>query len=172
LEAVFRRWRLDVPPSLEIPTEAGDTRVVDPQLAAVGQEALTVTPLQMALVVAAVGTEGVTPTPSLVLTTEGVDGTWRPAATSAQPARVIRADLAQRLRTLLRPSSGGQVIGHSSIALAGADRPPHVWYIGLAPVQAPRFAVAVLLEHGGGEGPNLAERVGRDALVAALGRTP
>jgi peptidoglycan glycosyltransferase len=172
LEAAFRRWGLDVPPSLEIPTEAGDTQVVDPKLAAVGQEALTVTPLHMALVVAAVGNEGVAPAAALVLKTESRDGTRQPVAPSDQPVQIIRADLAQRLRTLLRPSSSGQVIGHSSIALAGADRPPHAWYIGLAPVQAPRFAVAVLLEHSGDDGPTLAERVGRDALGAALSRTP
>jgi peptidoglycan glycosyltransferase len=172
LDAAFRRWELDVPPALEIPTEAGETQVVDPYLAAVGQEALTVTPLHMARVVAAVGNEGVLPAASLVLTTESIGGTWRPAVPSDQPTRVVRADLAQRLRTLLHPSSDGQVVGHNSVALAGADQPPHAWYIGLAPALAPRFAVAVLLEHGGGEGPNLAERVGQDALIAALSRAP
>jgi peptidoglycan glycosyltransferase len=172
LDATFRRWGLGVPPALEIPTEAGENQVADPSLAAVGQEALTVTPLHMALVMATVGNGGVTPVASLVLKTENVDGTWQPVAPSDQPAQVIRADLAQRLRTLLRPSSGDQVIAHSSMALAGADRPPHAWYIGLAPAQAPRFAVAVLLEHGGSAGLHLAEQVGHDALIAALSRAP
>jgi cell division protein FtsW (lipid II flippase) len=172
LDAAFRRWGIGEAPPLEIPTEADESRVQDPRLAAVGQESLTLTPLQMALAAAALGNEGIMPAASLVLKTQSADGTWQLATPPGQAVRVVGADLAMRLRALLLPSADGQVIGHGSVALAGADRPPHAWYIGLAPAQAPRYAVAVLLEHGGADGPALAEQVGHDALLAALGRTP
>ncbi len=172
LGAAFHRWGLDAPPPLEIPTAGREGQVTDPRLAAVGQEALTVTPLHAALVAATLGNEGITPAASLVLKMQNPAGKWQPAKPLGQPVRVISADLAGRMRALLRPSADQRVVGHSSIALAGADRPPHAWYVGLAPAQAPRYAVAVLLEHGGADGPTRAEEIGQDTLDAALKRLP
>jgi cell division protein FtsW (lipid II flippase) len=175
LETTWHRWGLDAPPALEIPTEAGRSTVSDPRLAAIGQETLTVTPLHMALVMAALGNEGRMPLPALVLCSKKTNGTWRPVPTSNQAVPVTDAAMAARLRTLLRPlhplrlkSTGAQVLGYSALALAGTDRQPHAWYLGLAPAQAPRYAVAVLLEHGGASGLTLAERVGQEALLSAL----
>lgn len=172
LQAAFHRWGLDASPLLEIPTEAGEARVTDLSLAAVGQDVLTVTPLHVALMAAALGNEGVMPAASLVLRTESDDGTWQPVTPLGQARQVISAELAGRLRAFLHPSGDGQVIGHGSLAMAGVDPAPHAWYIGLAPAQAPRYAVAVLLEHGGADGPAPAEQVGLKALSAALTRTP
>ena len=168
LETTWHRWGLDAPPALGIPTAAGRSTVSDPRLAAIGQETLTVTPLHMALVMAALGNEGRMPLPTLVLKEQAADGTWRPVPTTDQAMPVTSAAMAARLRTLLRPSTDAQVVGYSALALAGTDRPPHAWYLGLAPAQAPRYAVAVLLEHGGASGLTLAERVGREALLGAL----
>ncbi len=70
LAEAVRRWRLTTSPPLAIPTEATDW---SPQLIssareeAVGQGALTVSPLQMALVAATVATDGTMPDPQLVL---------------------------------------------------------------------------------------------------------
>ncbi len=168
LESTLRQWGLDVPPPLEISTAAGQVNVTDPRLAAIGQEALTVTPLHLAMAAAAIGNEGVMPPAHLVLKTETADEEWQPASPQGQPVQVISSALAERLRTLFRTSPDGQVLGHSSLALAGEDRPSHAWFLGLAPAQAPRYAVVVLLEHGGADGLALAEQIGRDALVAAL----
>lgn len=172
LTAAWRRWGLGDPPPLEIPTESGEAQVHDPRLAGVGQDALTVTPLQMALVVATLGNEGVRPAPRLVLRTQGPDGRWVATEPVGQPVEVVTSELAYTLRSVMRPAAGGRVIGHGSVALAGADAPPHAWYIGLAPAQAPRYAVAVLLEQGGATGPSGAEEVGSAVLVAALDAPP
>ncbi len=174
LEATWRRWGLDTPPALEIPTEAGAATVSDPRLAAIGQETLTVTPLHMALVMAALGNEGHMPLPVLVLKTEAADGTWRTAemSTAGQGVPVTDATMATRLRDLLRPSKDPRVVGYRALALGGADQPPHAWYLGLAPAQAPRYAVAVLVERGGPSGVALAERIGQVALLGALASVP
>jgi peptidoglycan glycosyltransferase len=172
LEAAFHAWGLDVPPSLEIPTEAGELPVTDPRLAAVGQETLTVTPLHMALVVATIGSGGVMPPAHLVLETEAATGRWQASNPPGRSVQLISAALAQRLSTLLRPSEDGRVLGHSSFAAAGAERPFHVWFLGLAPAQAPRYAVVVLLEHAGSSGLAVAAKIGHDSLLAALGQTP
>jgi cell division protein FtsW (lipid II flippase)/cell division protein FtsI/penicillin-binding protein 2 len=172
LERAFSRWGLNQPPPLEIPTEAGEVRVTDPGLAAVGQEDLTVTPLHVALAVATLGNEGAMPAVTLVLKTENAAGSWQPARPAGQATQVIDAHLAGRLRGLLRPpAQEDRVVGHGSVALAGAARPPHAWYIGLAPATAPRYAVAVLLEHSGDDGPRLAEQIGVEAMVAAFSRS-
>jgi peptidoglycan glycosyltransferase len=171
LEVAFRLWGLDVPPSLEITTEAGEAQVTDPRLAAMGQETLTVTPLHMARVVAALGNDGVMPPSRLVLKSQRANGQWQPPGPQGPAVRVLSPDLAEPLRALLQPADG-EVLGHSSLALAGADLPFHVWFLGLAPSQAPRYAVAVLLEHGGTDGLTLADQIGRDALLAALAQTP
>jgi peptidoglycan glycosyltransferase len=170
LETVFRSWAFDAPPLLEIPTEAGEVRVTDPRLAAIGQERLTVTPLHIAMVAATIGNGGVMPPAHLILRSENADGMWQLSNPEGQARAVIHTDLAGRLQALLRPLADGQVLGHSSFALAGADQPFHVWFFGLAPAQAPRYAVAVLLEHGGADGLEVVEQIGQGALLIALTR--
>ena len=47
----------------------------------------------------------------------------------------------------------------------------HALFVGFAPVDAPRYAVAVVVEHGGG-GSSAAAPVARDVLTEALRRDP
>jgi peptidoglycan glycosyltransferase len=168
LETTFRQWGLDTPPRLEIPTESGEVQVTDPRLAAIGQEALTVTPLRVALVAATIGNNGVTPATRLVLQTESTDATWHPTTAEGEVVQTISPDLAEQALGLLTPSADGKVLGYSSLALAGADQLSHSWFFGLAPAENPRYAVVVLLEQGGADGLALAERIGHDALISAL----
>jgi cell division protein FtsW (lipid II flippase)/cell division protein FtsI/penicillin-binding protein 2 len=169
LESAFDQWGFDDPPLLEIPTEAGEISVSDPRLAAVGQEELTLTPLHVVLAAAAIGNKGVMPAARFVLEAQAVDGQWHPTEPLGEPVQIIHPDVAQQLLNLLRPLGDGRVLGHSSLALAGADQPSHAWFFGLAPAQDPRYAVAVLQEHVGAEGLEQVEQMGHDALVAALG---
>jgi penicillin-binding protein 2 len=46
------------------------------------------------------------------------------------------------------------------------ERRDHALFVGYAPVHAPRYAVAVIIEHGGG-GSKVAAPVARDVLLAA-----
>ena len=46
------------------------------------------------------------------------------------------------------------------------ERRDHALFIGYAPVHAPRYAVAVLVEHGGG-GSAVAAPIARDVILAA-----
>jgi peptidoglycan glycosyltransferase len=171
LTIAFERWGLGAPPLLEIPTQAGETQVTDPRLAAVGQDELTVTPLHVALLAAALGNEGVMPAPRLALKTEKPDHTWQATTPLGRSTPLLTPNLAFQLRGLLRSSPDGAVIGHSSVALAGAERPAHAWFIGLAPPQTPRYAVVVLLEHSGDPGLAAAEHIGYAALLAMLNQT-
>ncbi len=46
------------------------------------------------------------------------------------------------------------------------ERRDHALFVGYAPVDAPRYAVAVIVEHGGG-GSKVAAPIARDILIAA-----
>lgn len=189
LDAGFKRWQLYTAPPLEIPAAVGvdtaqpDDRITDPGLAAVGQGQLTVTPLHMALMVATIGNEGIMPAPTLVLKVKDRHQMWQAASPPGQDRRVVENDVATELRSLLQQSvvspsedeiepvenqAPEQIVGYSSIALAGAQVSVHAWYVGLAPGQAPRYAVVVLLENTGVAGTDRASQVGQEILTAAL----
>ncbi|MGD2104328.1 MAG: FtsW/RodA/SpoVE family cell cycle protein [Anaerolineae bacterium] len=169
------RWRLSVPPALEIPTEASDWNrgaIVSAQEEAVGQGALTVSPLQMALVAAALGNEGTMPDPHLVAQTKAPDGPWRSVEGEGEGHSVLTAADArsllaawQRYESGSAPGAGG-ALGHWGVAVAG-EGAPHAWFLGVAPADGdPRYAVAVLVEHA--QEPDRGVAVGRGLLEAAL----
>lgn len=163
LRETWARFGLDQAPSLPIPTTAGvigrspaDGEAL--RLAAAGQGELIVTPLHMALVAATIAEEGYRPQPYLVeaVQAESAEGsTWQPAALqSARP--VLTPAVAQALAGAMRRAvtdGAAQaantphvaVAGHAGTALAGPDR-YHAWFIGFAPANAPRYAIAVLIE--------------------------
>ncbi len=62
---------------------------------------------------------------------------------------------------------GVQVAGKTGTAETGDGRPPHAWFIAFAPADAPRYAVAVLVEHGGVDGTNAEATGGRVAAPIA-----
>jgi peptidoglycan glycosyltransferase len=47
---------------------------------------------------------------------------------------------------------GITVAGKTGTAQTTPNAAPHAWFIGFAPAEAPRYAVAVLVEHGGNLG--------------------
>ena len=56
------------------------------------------------------------------------------------------------------------VVGNADLPWKQRD---HALFVGFAPVDAPRYAVAVVVEHGGG-GSSVAAPIARDALLRAL----
>ncbi|HNM76791.1 MAG TPA: penicillin-binding transpeptidase domain-containing protein, partial [Tepidiformaceae bacterium] len=63
---------------------------------------------------------------------------------------------------------GVAVGGKTGTAEAG-DGTSHAWFIGFAPADAPRVAVAVVVEHGG-QGGVVASPIAGQVMKAALGR--
>jgi len=164
LSAAAARWRLTEPPQLEIPTEARAWSPSDPALEAMGQGDLTISPLQMALVVAALSNDGTTPAPRLALRVEGREG-WCASEEEGTPQETVSAGLAQTLLAAWEPYAI-QVLGHLGTAAAGTDLPPHAWFLGVAPARAPRYAAVILIEHPAN--PGKAAEVGSMLLEAVL----
>jgi peptidoglycan glycosyltransferase len=162
-----QRWGLTTPPSLPIPTEAADwSREAISSLRdeAIGQGALTVSPLHMALVAATLANEGRMPAPRLTL---------RPASVSGEARTVLAPGGARELvaawsRCDGGTSTSGGTWGHWGVALAGEGE-PHAWLLGVAPSRTqPEFAAAVLIEHAAD--PERVVDVGAALLQAAAER--
>ncbi len=130
----------------------------------VGQGAVSVTPIQMARLAAAVASGGNLPTPRLVGTEPvGVVGGVMP-----EHFELIRDGMrdavvsgtAWRARMPLREVAGktgtAQVASADVVAADNEDRPyelrTHAWFVGFAPFDEPEIAVAVVVEHGGAGG--------------------
>ena len=129
--------------------------------AAYGQGETLVTPLQMALVAAAVANHGVLMTPHLVLSATG-----RTTSTTISPTvwrQVMQADVAAEISTAMTLAvnsawgrtftagarvSGLTVAGKSGTAELDPGNKPHSWFIGFAPADDPQVVIAVIVEHG------------------------
>jgi len=153
LEQAIERWSLTItPPPLEIPTEAADwsadtlSTTTTLRQEAIGQGELTVSPLQMALVAATLANRGTMVAPRLALRVEDADGGWQESLSAGEPRAVITPDITRQLLAAW-PRYGNNVAAHWGMAVAGKDQPPHVWFLGVAPADAPRYSVAILLEH-------------------------
>jgi penicillin-binding protein A len=142
--------------------------------ASFGQGQTFVTPLQMALVAATVANDGVLMRPHLVTALTGTG----PGARSIDPEvwrRVIGTDDAQAIQVAMQRAVEGPIgrlftagakvagvptAGKSGTAELGGSGEPHSWFIGFAPVENPRVAIAVLVEQGGRGGERAAPLAG------------
>ena len=155
--------------------------------AAIGQGDVAVTPLQMAMVAGAIANHGVLMEPHVVREVRNPDGTvirrlgpreWKRAVSSATAEVVGRmmVEVVQRGTGGAAAVPGVQVAGKTGTAQAPGG-PPHAWFIGYAPAQAPRFAVAVIVERGGdlgdeATGGRVAAPVAGQMLAKLLAMSP
>jgi peptidoglycan glycosyltransferase len=149
LFSLTQQWKLDVPPRLEIRTSAAPTLTVDLsttlalQAYVLGQGELTVSPLHLAQVAATVGNNGFMPSVFVVRDVQLPDGQWQPYANSAQaPAPIVDPATARAMLQAMRVQDNSA--GHGGAAFSGNRQ--HAWFIGLAPADQPKYAIAVLLE--------------------------
>jgi peptidoglycan glycosyltransferase len=146
--------------------------------AAAGQGDLVITPLHMALVAATVAQNGTQPQPYLIEAVEVEARGGRAWQAGEIPASrpVVTPSVAQALAAAMRQAvaegaaqgaglQGMAVAGHAGTALAGPDI-YHAWFIGYAPANAPRYALAVLVE--GSDEAAVAGQVARGLLAVAL----
>ncbi len=149
---------------------------------AIGQGYLLVTPLQVATSMAAIGNGGIIYRPQAVLK---VDASPEEPEQVFPPQEVGRLPLSPaNLETIQRALLGVTTsrLGTATRAFRGLDVPvagktgtaenpgkePHAWFVGYAPADDPRIAVAVLIEQGG-EGSEVAAPIFRQVIEAFFG---
>ncbi len=185
LESVAERFGFGSSPSFPLETSASQLRspgstssTVLLASTAFGQGELLATPLQMALVAAAIATGGEMPMPRLVLDVQRngriVSGTAAPSLRRVLPAAVA-ADVGALMRAVVERGQatgvtipGVPVAGKTGTAEAG-DGTAHAWFIAYAPVEQPRVAVAVIVESGG-QGGVVAAPIAGQIIRAAVAR--
>ncbi|HEU5325706.1 MAG TPA: penicillin-binding transpeptidase domain-containing protein [Candidatus Limnocylindria bacterium] len=158
--------------------------------ASFGQGEVVVTPVQMALLAAAVAGDGVMPDPYVVRDVRAHSDTGTPSDTvldrfaSGGGTRVVSQGAARAMRAAMVDAVNGELgrlyagqgditlygisgsvsAGKTGTAQLGGEQAPHSWFIGFAPAQegaAPSIAVAVLVESGGSGSGRAAPIAGR-----------
>ena len=176
--------------SVQIPMTSATSRFPEnpdpPQTAqsAIGQFDVRATPLQMAMVAAAIANRGVLMAPYLVQEVRGPDlsvlDTTQPKSLGTAVSPQTAAQLSTMMTKVVQQGTGtnGQianvaVAGKTGTAQQGGGRPPHAWFISFAPADTdPLVAVAVVVEDGGGSaeisGNGLAAPIARAVMQAVL----
>lgn len=156
----------------------------DPQLAqgAIGQGNVSATPLQMALVAAAIANHGVVKAPHLMAEVRDSQGNVIQTETDNDWVSPVSAEVADELRGMMvgvvkggtgtrAAIPGVQVAAKTGTAQTGL-KTAHAWTVAFAPADAPTVAVAVIIENqpevSTATGGRVAAPVAKAILQAAL----
>jgi peptidoglycan glycosyltransferase len=153
---------------------------VDIGRVAIGQERLQVTPLQMAMVAAAVGNGGVLMKPRFTDRVVDKDGRVTERIEPEEEERVIDEESATQLADMMADVvnegtgtaaalSGIQVAGKTGTAEVDGGASNQAWFIAFAPVDDPQMAIAVTVERTTGQGGTVAAPIAKQVLEVLLG---
>lgn len=150
----------------------------------IGQRDVQITPMQGAMIAAAVANGGTLMKPHLVKELQGPDLTTLDTTKPEMMGQAMPGDVADQLTDMMSSVvnngtgrsaqiDGVQVAGKTGTAENIPGDQPHAWFIGFAPADHPTVAVAVLLEHAGVRGNEVtggeaAAPIARDVIKAVL----
>jgi penicillin-binding protein A len=151
---------------------------VDPGRLAFGQERMLTTPLQMAMVAAAVGNKGVIMEPHVVDRITAPGGGLVERVRPRKYKRAMRtntaADLEKMMEAVVTGGTGTaaqipgvRVAGKTGTAETGGTLNT-TWFIAFAPAGAPRVAIAVVLQNQTGAGGTTAAPIAKAVMQAIL----
>ncbi|MGN6428491.1 penicillin-binding protein 2 [uncultured Leifsonia sp.] len=184
------KFGFNQPLSIPIPVEKSVYPLYDipaeRALGSFGQMNDKATPLQMAMVSAAIANGGTLMTPNLVESIRSSDlqpiETFQPKEFS-QPVSTANADTIKQMMVdgvdhgvaSNARIDGVEVGGKTGTAQNGENDPYTLWFTGFAPANDPQFAVAVVVENGGGQGQSgtgnsIAAPIARKVLEAVLNK--
>jgi peptidoglycan glycosyltransferase len=192
----MERFGFDAKPQLDYPRDAMSASVVAPDppghpvpptsrfvdvgRMAIGQGGLEATPLQMAQVAAAVANKGVLMKPHLTDRIVDPDGRTVDRVQPEQQAEVMKPSTAAAVTDMMvavvqsgtgtkAQIPGVQVAGKTGTAETEvSNKINNVWFIGFAPAQNPRIAVAVTVAGVQGFGGDFAAPIARDIMEDLL----
>ena len=157
-------------------------------LAGIGQGDVFTSPLQMALIAASIGNGGTIMEPHVVKEIQNTDGKIvRPIAakpwktcmtpTTANAMTNMMLDVVNKGTGTAAQIDGVEVAGKTGTAQTTAGENPHAWFIAFAPANAPKYAVAVIVEHGGdfgseATGGQVAAPIAKQVLQNLLATNP
>ena len=163
-----------------------DWRVGDSLNAAIGQGYVLSSPLQLAVMAARLAS-GTRIQPRLIKSIDGIETPVRgtePLAINENHLRLVRKGMNSVMNSN-RGTAYRSRIDHEGLRMAGKtgtsqvrsvvvrnqdvpwEERDHALFVAFAPVEAPKYAVSVIVEHGGG-GSTAAAPVARDIMLYAL----
>ena len=146
-------------------------------VSSIGQQDVQMTPMQAAMVAAAVANDGTLMKPYLVDQLLAPDLTVIDETDPEVFGEPISTEVANQLTEMMtsvvaRGSGraarlpGMEVAGKTGTAQVRPDVPDHNWFMGFAPADDPRIAVAVFVANGGGTGGDVSAPIARDVMAA------
>ena len=178
----LRRWGIGDSLDFQIPAARASvpskSGIVPGELAQMGfgQGALLMTPLQMSLIGATVANAGVEPRPFIVrqVVRNGLPASVYSSSSLANPVSAeVAANVSKMMIAVVERGTGTPArLPHVSVAgKTGTATNPlgrsHAWFVAFAPAEAPRVAVAILVENVG-YGATYAAPIAREVLRTAL----
>ena len=178
-----RRFEFGQPTGIDLPFEhSGALPESDTLGLVIGQSRLTVTPLQILRLMAAVANGGYLVTPHVVEdhAPSTSDAAHRPSPARHRISGLDPATL-ERLRDALRRvvdepgGTGYRTVRHEQVSIAGktgtaepgGGRVDHSWFAGFVPAEQPRVAMVVVVEHGG-SGSRVAGPIAREVVQSMI----
>ena len=154
-------------PSIPLPENPGHDpgEIENLKTAAVGQENLAITPLQMALSATTISAGGIKPSPKLVISTQTPDGQWQLAITDSTTQKVFSKSTSLNIQQLTQipdlPAWG--VIGKG---ISGMDK-TITWFVGgtTQDWNGSQLTLVFVLEE---DNPQLALDTGKNLLTQLL----
>jgi len=161
---------------------SANSRFVDLARTGIGQDKLGATPLQMAMVVSAVANDGKLMKPHLVDRIVDPDGRVQREVEPELYKQSMKASTAASLRSMMGEvvdeGTGAQANLGTGVTVGGKtgtaelgnvqDGLNNLWFIGFAPVQDPKVAVAVIVENSPGQGGQVAAPIAKSVIQSAL----
>jgi penicillin-binding protein A len=135
-------------------------RTMDPPqtaMSGIGQSDVTATPLQMAMVTAAIANDGDVMRPYIVDEVRAANLSVLDRTEPQSISKAISSSTAEELTKMLVATVNEgtatpaqipnvEVAGKTGTAQSSADRPPYAWFVSFAPANNPQVAVAVLVQ--------------------------
>lgn len=146
---------------------------------AIGQYDDAVTPMQMAMVAAAIANHGELLQPYLVDQIRSSDESVLSRGKTTSLGQAVSPTVAHEMTTMMeqvvQPGGTGTAAAIPGVPVAAKTgtaenepgQPTHAWFIAFAPALHPQIAVAVLVEHGG-VGGQTAAPIARQVMCAVL----
>jgi penicillin-binding protein A len=160
------------------PSKLGDIEN-DAQLgvSSIGQQDVQLTPMQAAMIAAAVANRGTLMKPYLVSQVQAPDLTvidkTDPEEMSQPVSEEVAGQLTEMMTSVVNNGTGRraridgvQVAGKTGTAENSAD--DHSWFIGFAPADDPKIAVAVFVRNGAGTGGDISAPIAKNVIQAYL----
>jgi peptidoglycan glycosyltransferase len=148
-------------------------------ISSIGQQDVQLTPLQAAMIAAAVANDGSLMKPYLVDHVTAPDLSVIDRTEPEELSEPVSADVAGQLTEMMTSVvengsgkraqiAGVQVAGKTGTAQNAADADDHNWFIGFAPADDPTIAVAVFVRNGGRTGGDISAPIARSVIEAYL----